>query len=183
MKGAFVIIAVALVASSPAGAQQPDHPLLHQLADAVRQDSLHATLAKFVGFGTRHSLSGNASKTRGIGAAQAYVKARFAGISAACGNCLDVQTPSETFTGRRVPNPTAFMDVLAVQKGQSDSNRVVIIAAHLDSRNTDPMDAVHDAPGADDDGSGVAAVLEAARILSRHKFPATLVYPVLTGEE
>jgi hypothetical protein len=75
------------------------------------------------------------------------------------------------------------MDVLAIQRGQTDPGRVIIIAAHLDSRNSDVMDALHDAPGANDDGSGVAAVLEAARILSKRKFPATLVYAVLTGEE
>jgi len=75
------------------------------------------------------------------------------------------------------------MDILAIQRGQTDPNRVIIIAGHLDSRNSDVMDAVHDAPGANDDGSGTAAVLEAARILSAHKFPATLVYAVLTGEE
>ena len=183
MKNQLAVVALALAVSGPAGAQDADHPLLRQLAGAVSPDALHATIAKLVGFGTRHSLSGNASTTRGIGAAQVYVKARFADISAACGNCLDIETPSETFTGSRVPVPTAFMDVLAIQKGEGDPDRVVIIAGHLDSRNSDVMDAVHDAPGADDDGSGTAAVLEAARVLSQHKFPATLVYAVLTGEE
>jgi hypothetical protein len=183
MKYAFIVVMLVLTASGSVNAQEADHLLLHQVAGAVSQDALHATIAKLVGFGTRHSLSGNASKVRGIGAAQAYVKAQFADISAACGNCLDIQTPSETFTGSRVPVATSFMDVLAIQKGESDPDRVVIIAGHLDSRNSDAMDAAHDAPGADDDGSGTAAVLEAARVLSRHKFPATLVYAVLTGEE
>lgn len=176
-----------LFAALPAGAQEntreADHPLLHQVAGDVSADALHATIARLVGFGTRHSLSGNNSATRGIGAAQAWVKNRFTEISAGCGNCLAIDTPSENFTGTRVPASTAFMDVLAIQRGTTDPDRVIIIAGHLDSRNTDAMDAVHDAPGANDDGSGTAAVLEAARVLSKHKFPATLVYAVLTGEE
>ena len=176
-----------LFAALPAVAQdkveKSDHPLLHQLAGDVSADALHATIARLVGFGTRHSLSGNSSATRGIGAAQAWVKSRFTEISAGCANCLTIDTPSENFTGTRVPASTAFMDVLAIQRGTTDPDRVIIIAGHLDSRNTDAMDAVHDAPGANDDGSGTAAVLEAARVLSKHKFPATLVYAVLTGEE
>ena len=175
--------ALTLFLAGPVAAQDADHPLFHQVAGEVSPSALHATIARLVAFGTRHSLSGNSSATRGIGAAQTYVKGEFARISAGCGNCLEIETPAESFTGQRVPTPTPFMDVLAIQRGQSDPQRVIIIAGHLDSRNTDIMDSVHDAPGANDDGSGTAAVLEAARILSRHKFPATLVYAVLTGEE
>jgi len=174
---------LALAATAPTAAQETDHPLLHQVAGEVSPDALHATIARLVGFGTRHSLSGNPSPTRGIVAAQAYVKSEFAKISARCSNCLDIETPAETFTGNRAPTPTQFMDVLGIQRGTSDPDRVIVIAGHLDSRNTDIMDSTHDAPGADDDGSGTAAVLEAARVLSGHKFPATLVYAVLTGEE
>jgi hypothetical protein len=183
MKQILVASVVAALALAPATAQEADHPLLHQVARDVRPEALHDTISKLVAFGTRHTLSGNSSPDRGIGAAQAFVKAEFARIGEACGDCLEIQTPSETFTGNRVPTPTPIMDVLAIQRGTSDPNRVIVIAGHLDSRNTDPMDSLHDAPGADDDGSGTAAVLEAARVLSRHKFPATLVYAVLTGEE
>jgi Peptidase family M28 len=174
---------LALLGTGPLRAQDVDHPLLHQVVGEVSPDALHATITRLVAFGTRHSLSGNSSTTRGIGAAQTYVKGEFARINANCGNCLEIETPAESFTGERVPVSTPFMDVLGIQRGQSDPNRVVIIAGHLDSRNTDITDSVHDAPGADDDGSGTAAVLEAARVLSHHKFPATLVYAVLTGEE
>jgi hypothetical protein len=173
----------ALCAGTVASAQETDHPLLHQVVGEVSADALHDTIARLVGFGTRHSLSGRLSPTRGIGAAQDYVKDTFTKLSAACGNCLDIQTPSENFTGKRVPTSTEFKDVLAIQRGTTDPDRVIIIAGHLDSRISDVMDAVHDAPGADDDGSGTAAVMEAARVLSKHKFPATLVFAVLTGEE
>lgn len=173
----------AFLGTLPAAAQEADHPLLHRVAADVRADALRSTITRLVAFGTRHSLSGNISPSRGIVAAQTYVKGEFARINARCGNCLEIETPAETFTGTRAPQPTAFMDVLAIQRGTSDPNRVIIIAGHLDSRNTDIMDSAGDAPGADDDGSGTAAVLEAARVLSGHKFPATLVYAVLTGEE
>src|SRR5690242_8375356 len=125
-------------ARSAAGTAQESagHRLLHDLANAVSQDQLRATDATLVGFGTRHALSGNISPTRGIVAAQEWVRARFVRISSDCGRCLDIQTPSENFTGSRVPNSTAFMDVLAIQRGTSDPDRVVVIAGHLDSRNT-----------------------------------------------
>jgi acetylornithine deacetylase/succinyl-diaminopimelate desuccinylase-like protein len=178
-----VAVLLAVVGMEPVAAQEADHPLLHQVSGAVSPDALHATITRLVGFGTRHTLSGNPSPTRGITAAQAYAKSEFARISARCGNCLQIETPVENFTGGRVPTPIPIMDVLGIQRGTSDPNRVIIIAGHLDSRISDVMDAVHDAPGADDDGSGTAAVLEAARVLSTHKFPATLVYAVLTGEE
>jgi hypothetical protein len=169
--------------STHVGAQTVDHPLLHVVADAVKPDPLKATIIRLVGFGTRHSLSDQNSVSRGIGAAQVWIKEQFASIGTSCGNCLEIATPAETFSGVRIPTPTQFMDILAIQRGSGDPNRVIIIAAHLDSRNSDAMDGLHDAPGADDDGSGVAAVLEAARILTNYKFSATLVYAVLTGEE
>jgi hypothetical protein len=136
-----------------------------------------------VAFGTRHTLSDRASDTRGIGAAERWTAAEFESMSKACGGCLEVQVPKQTFTGRRVPNPTEIGAILAIQKGTSDPDRVVVISGDIDSRVTDPMNAKDDAPGANDDGSGTAAVIEAARVLSKHKFPATIVYAVLEGEE
>ncbi len=174
-------------APSMAGAQTPapsdDHPALAQLAAAVSADEQHATIERLVGFGTRHTLSDTTSPTRGIGAARRWVKDRFTGLSQACGGCLEVVTPSQVVTGERVSTPTEVMDVLAIQRGISDPGRVVVISGHLDSRVTDPMNASSDAPGANDDASGVAAVLEAARVLSRYRFSATIVYAVLSGEE
>jgi hypothetical protein len=183
MRSFTTVLLLTLLWAAPASAQDSDHPLLRQVAGEVSPRALQATVTRLVAFGTRHSLSGNASATRGIGAAQAWVKDEFAKINAQCGNCLEIETTAENFTGSRVPTSTPMMDVLAIQRGQSDPGRVIIIAAHLDSRNSDPMDAVNDAPGANDDGSGTAAVLEAARTLSTRKFAATLVYAVLTGEE
>ena len=176
----------ALLMASAANAQQApsaDQPVLRTIAADVDAKALESTIRSLVGFGTRHTLSDTKSDKRGIGAARRWTKARFEAISKDCGGCLTVETPSQVFTGKRIPNPTEVMDVLAIQKGTTDPNRVIVIAGHIDSRVTDVMDFTSDAPGANDDGSGVAAVIEAARVLSRHKFPATLVFAVLSGEE
>ena len=154
-----------------------------EIVAAVSPVELRATIEKLVGFGTRHTLSDTKSDTRGIGAARSWVATRFAQISKDCGGCLEVVTPSQTFTGARVPQPTEVMDIVAIQRGASDPDRVVLIAGHLDSRVTDIMNATSDAPGANDDASGVAAAIEAARVLSRYKFRATIVYAALSGEE
>lgn len=182
-----LVLAASLMAAGVAHAETPapstDQPLLRTVAADVDAKALESTIRSLVGFGTRHTLSDTKAETRGIGAARRWAKARFETISKDCGGCLTVETPSQVFTGRRVPNPTEVMDVLAIQKGTSDPNRVIIIAGHIDSRVTDVMNFTSDAPGANDDGSGVAAVIEAARVLSKHRFPATLVFAVLSGEE
>ena len=189
-----LIGALALLAlfAGPAAADPPateppapsnDHPLLREIAAEVSPDELHATIERLVGFGTRHTLSDTTSDTRGIGAARRWVRSRFEAIGAACGGCLKIETPTDAVSGERIPKPTQIMDVLAIQPGTTDPNRVVVISAHLDTRVTDPMNATSDAPGANDDGSGVAEVIEAARVLSRHRYAATIVYAVLQGEE
>ena len=178
------VLAATLTASAAFAQPSPtEHALLHELAAQVSPDAEHATIAKLVSFGTRHTLSDTRSDTRGIGAARRWVASEFRAMSKDCGGCLTVETPSEMFTGRRVPNPTEVMDVLAIQRGTTDPNRVIVISGHIDSRVNDVMNATADAPGANDDGSGTAAVIEAARVLSKHKFPATLVFAVLSGEE
>ncbi|MDE1147051.1 MAG: M20/M25/M40 family metallo-hydrolase [Azospirillaceae bacterium] len=160
-----------------------DHPVLREIAAQVDPAQLHATIEKLVSFGTRHTLSDTTSSDRGIGAARSWIKSRFEAISKDCGGCLTVVTPSQTVTGKRVPTPTEVMDVVAVLKGTEEPERVIVIAGHLDSRVTDVMNATADAPGANDDASGVAAAIEAARVLSHHKFRATLVFAALSGEE
>ena len=182
---ALLVLAVLASPALAADSQAPssDHPLLRQIAADVSPDELRASIERLVGFGTRHTLSDTTSDTRGIGAARRWVKARFEAIGAACGGCLKIETPTDTVSGDRIPKPTEIMDVLAIQPGASDANRVVVISAHLDSRVSDVMNATSDAPGANDDGSGVAEVIEAARVLSRHRYKASIVYAVLQGEE
>jgi Zn-dependent M28 family amino/carboxypeptidase len=183
---AVVALSLSVLGAATAAQAQPsptEHALLHELAAQVSPERQHATIARLVGFGTRHTLSDTSSPTRGIGAARRWVASEFAQMSKDCGGCLTVETPSEVFTGRRIPNPTEVMDVLAIQRGTTDPGRVIVISGHLDSRVTNVMNVTSDAPGANDDGSGTAAVMEAARVLSKHKFPATLVFAVLSGEE
>lgn len=179
-----VVAAALLLAAGPLTRVRAAEPaLLDDVSRAVDAARLHATVEALVGFGTRHTLSDTKSETRGIGAARRWVQARFGEISSACGGCLDVRTVGRTMTGPRVPQPTEIVDVVAVQRGTDEPDRVVVITGHIDSRVTDVMNATSDAPGANDDASGVAAVLEAARVLSAHRFRATIVYGVLSGEE
>lgn len=181
MKKLVLLVAPLLLAAAPVPPQPPASP--GTIADAVSEQQLHATVEKLVSFGTRHTLSSQTDPKRGIGAATRWAEEEFQLYSKACGGCLAIAKPSDTVTGRRVPSPTKVTDVLAIQKGTSDPNRVIIISGHIDSRVTDVMDFTSDAPGANDDGSGTAAVIEAARVLSKHTFPATIVYAVLVGEE
>ncbi len=183
LAAAFVFAASSVPVAAHAQPLPSEHPLLHELAGQVSAERERATIARLVGFGTRHTLSDTKSPTRGIGAARRWVKAEFEAMSKDCGGCLVVETPSQVVTNRRIPTPTEVMDVLAIQRGTTDPDRVIVISGHMDSRVTDPMNATADAPGANDDGSGTAAVMEAARVLSKHRFAATLVYAVLSGEE
>lgn len=177
------IFAAALLIATPALAAEKPDAQLSTIAKGVDEARLKATIEKLVSFGTRHTLSDRTSETRGIGAAERWAAAQFAAISKDCGGCLEVAVPKQTFTGRRVPNPTEIGVIMAIQKGTTDPDRVIVISGHIDSRVTDVMDATSDAPGANDDASGVAAVMEAARVLSKYKFPATLVFAALEGEE
>jgi Zn-dependent M28 family amino/carboxypeptidase len=169
-----------MAACAAAAAEQP---ILREISSSPDPGQLQATIQALVGFGTRHTLSDTASPKRGIGAARRWAQSRFEQIGRDCGGCLTVVMPSQTVTGEGVPKPAEIVDVVAIQKGSTDPERVIVLTGHIDSRVSDIMNATADAPGADDDASGVAVVIEAARILSRYKFPATIVYGVLSGEE
>jgi hypothetical protein len=142
---------------------------------------LKATVEKLVSFGTRHTLSDADHPTRGIGAARRWAAAELAKLGDACG-CIEVANIGRGFTGPRAPKGVEVVDVLGFQAGR-DSKRVVIVMGHIDSRVTDPLNAIADAPGANDNASGSALVLEAARILSKEKFDATIIYALVSGEE
>ena len=164
-------------------------PLLMLAAAAVvaaipapSPERLRADVEALVGFGTRHTLSTTTDPRRGIGAARTWAARRFDAIGRECGGCLTVERIGRSFTGPRAPGGVEVVDVLGIQKGR-DPNRVVILGAHIDSRVSDAMDFTSDAPGANDDGSGVALVLEAARLLSKRRFDATIVYAIFSGEE
>ena len=156
---------------------------LRSIIAPVSAAQLRHTIEALVSFGTRHTLSSQTDPKRGIGAALEWTRGEFQRYSSACGNCLTIVDPSEMMTSARVPTPTRVRDMVAIQRGTERPNDVVIIQGHIDSRVTDVMNFTSDAPGANDDGSGTAAVIEAARVLSKRKFPGTIVYAALSGEE
>ncbi len=144
---------------------------------------LKSSVEKLVSFGTRHTLSSTTDPKRGIGAARAWAAAELDALGKICGGCITVDLPERRFEGPRAPNGVNIINVMGIQKGTGDPNDVVIVAGHIDSRVSDIMNSTADAPGANDDASGVALVLEAARILSKEKHRATFVYAILSGEE
>ena len=177
----LLLAAPALLASplaaqtSPTAASDP--------AVSVSAERLRADVEKLVSFGTRHTLSSQTDPRRGIGAAVDWGLAEFRRISADCGGCLTVVAPERMVTGDRIPVPTRLRNAVAVQRGTERPNEVVIVQGHIDSRASDVMDAISDAPGANDDASGTALALEAARVLSKRRYPVTIVYALLSGEE
>ncbi len=179
-KRAPVATLLAAFIAAPLAAQPA--PAADPAAD-VSADRLRADVERLVAFGTRHTLSEQDHPTRGIGAAVDWGADTFRAISAQCGSCLEVILPERMVEGRRIPTPTRLRNVVAIQRGTERPNEVVIIQGHIDSRVTDVMDFTSDAPGANDDGSGTALAIEAARVLSQHTFPTTIVYALLSGEE
>jgi len=172
-----IAILTALLATASSAAPPSPDARLKQIVAPVSGTQMKQTVEKLVSFGTRHTLSSQTDPKRGIGAALDWTKGRFESFG------LPTLRPCDTVTGRRVPNPTRVCDMVAIQGGTERPNDVVIITGHIDSRVTDVMNFTSDAPGANDDGSGTAAVIEAARVLSKHKFPGTIVYAALSGEE
>jgi Zn-dependent M28 family amino/carboxypeptidase len=190
--GVLVFSSSLLVHSNIAHAQQTPPPalsytdsaLLHDIAKDISADRIEQDIRTLVSFGTRHTLSETESETRGIGAARRWIKEEFDKISAECGGCLEVFFQSKVVSGEsRIPNATEVVSVIAIQKGTTDPNRYVMMSGDIDSRVSDVMDSVSDSPGANDNASGVAGTLEAARVLSKHKFEGSIVYAALAGEE
>lgn len=165
-------------------APNDENDKLHAIPKAVSADRIEQDIRKLVGFGTRHTLSETESDTRGIGAARRWIKQEFEAISAQCGGCLEVMFVGDTISGeKRIPEPTEVISVIAIQRGSTDPDRYVLMSGDIDSRVSDVMDATSDSPGANDNASGVAGTLEAARVLSQYKFNGSIVYAALAGEE
>ena len=145
---------------------------------------LKANVEKLVSFGTRHTLSSATDPKRGIGAARSWAQSEFEKIAKACNGCLKAELLERNMSGPRIPNGVNIVDVLAIKPGKMGWDHVIIIAGHIDSRVSDVMDFIKDAPGANDDGSGSALVIEAARIMAQQpQTEATIVFALLSGEE
>ncbi|MFZ0300417.1 MAG: M20/M25/M40 family metallo-hydrolase, partial [Candidatus Sulfotelmatobacter sp.] len=156
----------------------------------VSSERIRANIEKLASFGTRLTLSAQdpaaIAAGRGIGAAREWIKSEFERYAKDCGGCLEVKTDSFTEpAGDRIPQPTDITNVYAVLKGRDAENakRIVLVTGHYDSRPSDTLDVKADAPGANDDASGTAVSLECARVLSKMKFPATIIFLTVAGEE
>jgi hypothetical protein len=176
---------------TPASAgPMPADPEIAAALREVSAEHIRGNIEKLVSFGTRSTISAQDAQSieagRGIGAAREWIKAEFERYSKECGGCLEVRT--DTFNQQpadRIPQPTVITNVYAVLKGTDAENakRIVLVTGHYDSRRSDILDAEGDAPGANDDGSGTAVSLECARVLSKLKFPATIIFLTVAGEE
>jgi hypothetical protein len=161
-------------------------PEIEAMVKEVNADSLQSYIKSMVAFGTRSTISSTTDAKKGIGAARNWVLSKFREFAAASGGRLTAFVDTSTYApdGQRVAAPINLGNTVATLKGTDPQDtRVFIISGHLDSRRINIMDATGDAPGANDDGSGSAAVLECARIMSRHSFPATIIFVTVSGEE
>lgn len=165
----------------------PDHdPRLYDIVAASSADRIEHDIRTLASFGTRNTLSDTVSATRGIGAARRWVFDALSKVSEECGGCLDVRyqrTLVRAADNRRLPNDVYIVNVIATQRGTVHPNRYVIMSGDIDSRNSNGTDGVADAPGANDNASGMAGVIEAARLLTKYKFASSIVYAGLSGEE
>jgi hypothetical protein len=161
-------------------------PEIESMTKEVNADSLQSYIKTMVAFGTRSTVSSTTDKKKGIGAAREWVLTKFNQFAAASGGRLTAFVDTSTYAGdgRRVKTSINLGNTVATLKGTDpNDNRVFIISGHLDSRRTDVMDGTNDAPGANDDGSGSAAVIECVRVMSKHSFPATIIFVTVSGEE
>ena len=159
---------------------------IYDIIDAVSSDNIKQDIEKLVSFGTRHTLSDTLSKSRGIGAARRWIKSEFDKISETCDGCLEVFYQKNYFTpkdGDRIVKPVWINNVVAIQRGTTHPNRFIIMSGDIDSRISDPTNYTNDSPGANDNASGMAGTMEAARVLSKYSFENSIIYVGLAGEE
>jgi hypothetical protein len=159
---------------------------LYDIIGSVSSERLENDIQTLVDFGTRHTLSDTLSSSRGIGAARRWIKSEFEGISKDCNNCLEVFEQKNYFTpkdGDRIVKPVWINNIVALQRGKTHPNRFIIMSGDIDSRISDPTNYTDDSPGANDNASGMAGTIEAARVLSKYTFENSILYVGLAGEE
>jgi hypothetical protein len=180
---ALLLVLVSLSFSAQAQQNSIESEIRKMLGE-ISADRLETDVRKLVSFGTRNTNSAQDDPVRGIGAARDWLYEEFKKISAQCGNCLEVE--KQTFLqpqAPRVPKPINLTNVIATLRGSTDPDRIYVVSGHYDSMCGNPSDGECDAPGANDDASGTAAVLELARVMSKRKFDATIVFMAVAGEE
>ncbi|MBC6425372.1 MAG: M28 family peptidase [Ekhidna sp.] len=158
----------------------------YEIINRVSTERIEKDIRKMVSFGTRHTMSETGSDVRGIGAARRWIKAEFDKVSAECGECLEVSMQRTLEKGNaktRITKDTEVVNVIAVKRGTRYPNRYVIMSADIDSRISDPLNYTDDSPGANDNASGMAGVIEAARVLAKYEFESSILFVGLSGEE
>lgn len=179
------LVLLVLLASTAIINAQTDQRI-YDIIDAVSAERIENDITKLANFGTRHTLSDTVSQTRGIGAARRWIKSEFEKTSSACNGCLDVIYQKDLVkkgTNPRIVKDVEVVNVLAIQKGTKHPNRYIIMSGDIDSRVSDPTNFTDESPGANDNASGMAGTLEAARILSKYTFENSIIYMGLSGEE
>ena len=159
---------------------------IYDIINNVSTERIKTDITTLANFGTRHTLSDTISDTRGIGAARRWIKSQFDQISSDCTNCLDVFYQKDLIkngTNRRIVNDVWVVNVVAIQRGTKYPNRYIIMSGDIDSRVSNPADYTSDSTGANDNASGMAGTIEAARVLSKYKFESSIIYVGLSGEE
>jgi hypothetical protein len=194
---ALFVAAVSILLAQPApqghasaDGKLPMDPRIVAALQQISRQRIQANIEKLVSFQTRSTLSAqdpaSIAAGRGIGAAREWIKSEFERYARDCGGCLEVKTDSFTEApADRIPKPTEITNVYAALKGtdSESAKRIVLVTGHYDSRNSDNFNGIDAAPGANDDGSGTAVSLECARVLSQLKFPATIIFLTVAGEE
>lgn len=161
-------------------------PKIYDIIKDVSSKRIEKDIKKLAGFGTRHTLSDTLSTTRGIGAARRWIKSEFDKISKECNNCLEVFYQKDLVkqgTNQRITKDVWVVNVVGIQRGTKYPNRFIMMSGDIDSRVTDPTDYTSDSPGANDNATGMAGAIEAARVLSKYKFENSIIYVGLSGEE
>ena len=179
----FVIIAL-LFTAQIINAQTDQR--IYNIIDAVSSERIASDIKTLANFGTRHTLSDTVSNSRGIGAARRWIKTEFENISKNCKNCIDVFYQKNTVKkgeNQRITKDVEVVNVVAIQRGKKYPNRFIVMSGDIDSRVTDPNNFTTDAPGANDNASGMAGTIEAARVLSKYQFDSSIIYVGLSGEE
>lgn len=185
IRSSLLVAAVVLfpLALSAQGAPPAVDLRVQEIAGAASAARIEADIRTLAGFGTRNTFSDTLSQTRGIGAARRWIKAEMDRISQACGGCMEVFYTEAVQEGARLPRPVNVVNVVGVIRGTVRPDRYVVMSGDIDSRATDNYDVEVDAPGANDNASGMAGVLEVARILTKHRFPTSVMLVGLSAEE
>ncbi|MDO7586327.1 MAG: M28 family metallopeptidase [Flavobacteriaceae bacterium] len=182
----FTLLSLLFLGLSTINVQAQTDQDIYSIIDQVSAERIEQDITSLVNFGTRHTLSDTLSNKTGIGAARRWIKKSFENTAANCGDCLEVFYQGNLVkkgTNGRIVKDVNIVNVVAIQRGSKYPNKFIIMSGDIDSRVSDPTDYTSTSPGANDNASGMAGTLEAARVLSKYTFENSIIYVWLSGEE